>query len=67
MLLLSMCSEENPTIPDVGVDMLLKDGRLEMLKDGPIFWVDSADGHPCIGMLHLYLTVFPYIHVLVSK
>ena len=44
-----MGSEENPTIPDVGVDMMLKDGRLDMLKDGPIFWVDSADGHPCIG------------------
>ncbi|XP_065912239.1 uncharacterized protein [Dysidea avara] len=41
--------EENSTIPDVGVEMLLKNGKLDHLKDGPVYWVDSADGHPCLG------------------
>ena len=44
-----VCSEENSTIPDVGVEMLLKDGKLDHLKDGPVSWVDSADVHPCLG------------------
>ena len=42
-------SEENSTIPGVGVDQLLKDGKLEKFKNGPIFWVDSADTNPCMG------------------
>ena len=29
--------------------MLLKDGKLDHLKDGPVYWVDSSDVHPCIG------------------
>ena len=33
----------------VGIDQLLKDGKLERLKDGPVFWVDAADSHPCMG------------------
>jgi acetylornithine deacetylase len=41
--------EENGVIPNVGVDMLLKNGKLDRLKDGPIYWVDSADIDPCIG------------------
>ena len=42
-------SEESAKIPGVGVDQLLKNGKLERLKDGPVFWVDSADSHPCMG------------------
>ena len=42
-------SEENSTIPGVGVDQLLKDGKLEKFKNGPIYWVDSADTNPCMG------------------
>ena len=42
-------SEENSTIADVGVDKLLKDGRLDELKGGPVYWVDSADSQPCVG------------------
>ena len=34
---------------DVGIDALLKHNKLAMFKDGPVFWVDSADSHPCIG------------------
>ena len=42
-------SEESTAVPDVGVDMLMKDGKLDHLKNGPIYWVDSADVNPCMG------------------
>jgi len=29
--------------------MLLKNGKLDQSKDGPVYWVDSADIHPCLG------------------
>ena len=44
-----VCSEESSIIPGVGADQLLKDGKLECCKKGPIFWVDAADSNPCIG------------------
>ena len=42
-------SEESTAIPGVGVDKLLETGHLDHIKNGPIFWVDSADSHPCMG------------------
>ncbi|CAD7927450.1 unnamed protein product [Amoebophrya sp. A120] len=33
----------------VGVDKVLEDGKLEELKNGPVYWIDSADSHPCCG------------------
>ena len=42
-------SEESTAIPGVGVDKLMEVGKLDELKNGPIFWVDSADSHPCMG------------------
>lgn len=44
-----IASEENSAIPEVGVDMLMKDGYLDEIKAGPVFWIDSADTNPCIG------------------
>ena len=44
-----VCSEESSIISGVGADQLLKDGKLECCKNGPIFWVDAADTDPCIG------------------
>ena len=44
-----IASEENSSIPCVGVDELLKNGLLDNLKAGPVFWVDSSDSQPCIG------------------
>ena len=44
-----VCSEESSIIPGVGADQLLKDGKLECCKNGPIYWVDAADSNPCIG------------------
>eukprot|EP00038_Savillea_parva_P007595 m.171228 g.171228 ORF g.171228 m.171228 type:complete len:440 (-) comp13348_c0_seq1:76-1395(-) len=44
-----IASEENSSIPEVGVDMVLKAGYLDSIKDGPVFWIDSADSEPCLG------------------
>ncbi|PIN04864.1 Metalloexopeptidase [Handroanthus impetiginosus] len=44
-----IASEENSSIPGVGVDALDEHGWLEKLKPGPLYWVDSADKQPCIG------------------
>lgn len=44
-----IASEENSSIPGVGVDALVKNGLLNKLKDGPLFWIDTADKQPCIG------------------
>ena len=42
-------SEENSSIEGVGVEKLLEVGKLDKLKGGPLFWVDSADSQPCMG------------------
>lgn len=44
-----IASEENSSIPGVGVDALVKHGLLDKLKNGPLFWIDTADKQPCIG------------------
>lgn len=44
-----IASEESTAIPGVGVDKLMSSGKLDHLKNGPIFWVDSADSQPCMG------------------
>ncbi len=31
------------------MDELVKRGLLDHLKDGPLYWVDTADSRPCIG------------------
>ena len=48
---LNISSEESLAIPGVGVDKLVEISKLEGLKNGPIFWVDSADSHPRIGKI----------------
>lgn len=44
-----IAAEESAKIVGIGIDQLLKDGKLEKLKDGPVYWVDSADSQPCMG------------------
>nr|DAD18121.1 TPA_asm: hypothetical protein HUJ06_019584 [Nelumbo nucifera] len=44
-----IANEENSSILGVGVDALVKDGLLNKLKHGPLFWIDTADKQPCIG------------------
>mmetsp|Transcript_94041 Transcript_94041/g.261785 ORF Transcript_94041/g.261785 Transcript_94041/m.261785 type:complete len:534 (+) Transcript_94041:61-1662(+) len=33
----------------VGVDIVLERGKLKEAKQGPVYWVDSADSQPCCG------------------
>ncbi|KAL5724360.1 acetylornithine deacetylase [Ranunculus cassubicifolius] len=44
-----IANEENSTIAGIGVDMLVKDGLLNKLKKGPLYWIDTADKQPCVG------------------
>lgn len=44
-----IANEENSSVPGVGVDALVKDGLLDHLKSGPLFWIDTADKQPCVG------------------
>lgn len=44
-----IANEENSSVLGVGVDALVKDGLLDKLKSGPLFWIDTADKQPCIG------------------
>jgi acetylornithine deacetylase len=44
-----IANEENSEVKDVGVDGLVKNGKLLHLQKGWMYWVDSADKHPCIG------------------
>ncbi|CAE7939818.1 unnamed protein product [Symbiodinium sp. KB8] len=34
---------------NIGVDAVLKNGKLEEARNGPVYWVDSADSNPCCG------------------
>ncbi|KAI3453413.1 hypothetical protein Pfo_010076 [Paulownia fortunei] len=44
-----IASEEDESIPGVGVDALKKDGWFDKLKPGPLYWIDSSDKQPSIG------------------
>lgn len=44
-----IANEENGSFPGIGIDQLDKEGYLDVLKNGPLFWIDSADSQPCIG------------------
>ena len=44
-----IANEENGAFKGVGVDQLDKEGYMEDLKGGPLFWIDSADSQPCVG------------------
>jgi len=44
-----IADEESGADPDVGIDHLYRDGKLDFLKSGPMYWVDSADLHPTVG------------------
>jgi len=44
-----IANEENGSFPGIGIDQLDKEGYLNSLKKGPLFWIDSADSQPCIG------------------
>ncbi|KAG7036186.1 Acetylornithine deacetylase [Cucurbita argyrosperma subsp. argyrosperma] len=49
VVVIFIVSEENSSIPGIGVEQLWKDGYFNDLKGGPLYWVDTADSQPCIG------------------
>ena len=49
IVIVFIANEENGSFPGIGIDQLAKEGYLDELKDGPLFWIDSADSQPCIG------------------
>jgi acetylornithine deacetylase len=44
-----IANEENGVFHGIGAEQLAKEGYMEELKNGPVFWVDAADSQPCIG------------------
>lgn len=49
IVVIFIANEENSTFVGVGIDQLAKEGYMDALKAGPVFWVDSADSQPCVG------------------
>lgn len=49
LVVVFIANEENAEIPDIGVDGLVKNGKMAHLKKGPMFWIDASDKQPCIG------------------
>ena len=39
------------------MDKLMECGKLDHLKNGPIYWVDSSDCDPCMGEEDMLLNV----------
>jgi acetylornithine deacetylase len=44
-----IANEENGLLHGIGAEQLAKEGYMDELKGGPVFWVDAADSQPCIG------------------
>ena len=44
-----IANEELSSVGGIGIGKLVKDGKLDHLKDGPLYWLDSADFGPTIG------------------
>ncbi|KAI9916114.1 hypothetical protein PsorP6_018215 [Peronosclerospora sorghi] len=44
-----IAAEENSEIPGVGIEKLMESGKLDLIKNGPVIWVDFSDSQPCIG------------------
>ncbi|XP_004148485.1 acetylornithine deacetylase [Cucumis sativus] len=49
VVVMFIVSEENNSIPNIGVERLYADGYFDILQGGPLYWVDTADSQPCIG------------------
>ena len=44
-----IANEELSSVGGIGIGKLVKDGKLDHLKNGPLYWLDSADFGPTIG------------------
>ena len=53
-----IANEENSSILGIGVDELVKRGMMERCKNGPVFWIDSADKQARL------VSAVPFIHLL---
>jgi len=49
LIVVFIANEENNSHPGVGVDGLMSAGKLDIVRNGPLFWVDCADSQPCLG------------------
>ena len=47
-LLIFIAAEEGGET-GVGIDMLMEQGKMDEMKKGPVYWIDSADSQPCCG------------------
>lgn len=54
-----IASEEDSSVPGVGVDVLEKNGLLAPCKNGPVYWVDCADSKPCVVSFTSILLLAP--------
>jgi acetylornithine deacetylase/succinyl-diaminopimelate desuccinylase-like protein len=44
-----IANEEEAPLPEIGLDYVVERGHMDDLKDGPVYWLDSADFGPTIG------------------
>ncbi len=44
-----IANEEEAPLPEIGLDYVVEPGHLDDLKDGTIYWLDSADFGPTVG------------------
>lgn len=44
-----IANEELSSVGGIGIGKLVKEGKLDQLKNGPLYWLDSADFGPTIG------------------
>jgi acetylornithine deacetylase len=44
-----IANEEASRVSGIGVGRLVKEGKLDHLKDGPLYWIDSANFGPTLG------------------
>lgn len=49
LVVIFIANEENAIFHGVGVDQLALEGYMDPLLKGPLFWIDAADTHPCMG------------------
>jgi acetylornithine deacetylase/succinyl-diaminopimelate desuccinylase-like protein len=46
---LFISNEESAPVAGLGLDYVAECGRLELLREGPLYWLDSADFGPTVG------------------
>jgi len=49
VFVIMIANEENSSVTGVGIDEMERQGELNKLKDGPLYWVDSANFGPTLG------------------